>query len=74
MAIDCEYDAFDNSARMLPFTTYDVETDRCSPRPGQQRYEKLVAGLYLGEIMRLILADLCDRHKIFEGQDGSRLR
>lgn len=74
MAINCEYGAFDNSAKVLPFTPYDVEIDCCSPRPGQQRYEKLVAGLYLGEIMRLILVDLYDRHRIFQGQDGSWLK
>ncbi len=74
MAINCEYGAFDNSAKVLPFTQYDIEIDRSSPRPGEQRYEKLVAGLYLGEIMRLILVDLHARDKVFRGQDGSRLR
>ncbi|CAG8131782.1 unnamed protein product [Penicillium nalgiovense] len=74
VAINCEYGAFDNSERVLPFTRYDVEINHSSPRPGQQRYEKLVAGLYLGEIMRLILADLYDQHKIFQGQNGSRLK
>lgn len=74
MAINCEYGAFDNSERVLPFTRYDVEIDQSSPRPGQQRYEKLVAGLYLGEMMRLILADLYDRHKIFQGRNGSGLK
>ncbi|KAI1829378.1 hypothetical protein DTO027I6_9671 [Penicillium roqueforti] len=53
---------------------YDVEIDQSSPRPGQQRYEKLVAGHYLGEMMRLILADLYDRHKIFQGRNGSGLK
>jgi hexokinase len=74
MAINCEYGAFDNSERVLPFTRYDVEIDQSSSRPGQQRYEKLVAGLYLGEMMRLILVDLYDRHKIFQGRNGSGLK
>jgi hexokinase len=73
MAINCEYGAFDNSQRVLPFTDYDAEIDRASPRPGQQRYEKMVAGFYLGEIFRLILLDLHNRKAIFDGQNSSEL-
>ncbi|KAL5343988.1 hexokinase-domain-containing protein [Aspergillus crustosus] len=49
MAINCEYGGFDNSARVLPFTQYEMQIDKGSPRPGQQRYEKMVTGLYLGQ-------------------------
>ncbi|KAF7139694.1 hypothetical protein CNMCM5793_007389 [Aspergillus hiratsukae] len=73
MAINCEYGAFDNSQGILPFTDYDAEIDRASPRPGQQRYEKMVAGFYLGEIFRLILLDLHNRKAIFDGQDTTKL-
>ena len=50
--------------------------DRDSPRPGQQAFEKMIAGLYLGEIFRLVLVDLHDNRdaKIFAGQDISLLR
>ncbi|KAJ5234422.1 Hexokinase [Penicillium citrinum] len=50
--------------------------DRDSPRPGQQAFEKMTAGLYLGEIFRLALVDLIDSHPglIFNGQDVSKLR
>lgn len=73
MAINCEYGAFDNSQQVLPFTVFDAEIDRASPRPGQQRYEKIVAGFYLGEIFRLILLDLHNRKVIFDGQNSSKL-
>jgi hexokinase len=71
MAINCEWGAFDNEHKILPRTTYDIIIDKESPRPGQQAFEKMIAGLYLGEIFRLVLVDL---HKnpdvcIFEGQD-----
>jgi hexokinase len=75
MAINCEWGAFDNEHKVLPRTPYDVIIDKESPRPGQQTFEKMIAGLYLGELFRLVLVDL---HKgaectVFEGQDISKL-
>ncbi|KAJ9384569.1 hypothetical protein DTO063F5_4639 [Paecilomyces variotii] len=76
IAINCEYGAFDNEHVVLPLTPYDIIIDRDSPRPGQQAFEKMTAGLYLGEIFRLALIDLIDKKPglIFEGQDVSKLR
>lgn len=76
VAINCEYGAFDNEHVVLPRTQYDVIIDRDSPRPGQQAFEKMTAGLYLGEIFRLVLIDLIDNKPglIFENQDTSKLR
>jgi hexokinase len=76
MAINCEWGAFDNEHVVLPRTTYDVVIDRDSPRPGQQAFEKMIAGLYLGEIFRLVLVDLHDNKDIhiFENQDIAALR
>lgn len=73
MAINCEYGAFDNERRVLPVTKYDKQIDKESPRPGEQAFEKLSAGLYLGEIFRLILVDLADRGLIFKNQDTRQL-
>lgn len=76
MAINCEWGAFDNEHKVLPRTEIDKAIDRDSPRPDQQAFEKLIAGLYLGEIFRLVLVDMFDNRKvnIFEGQDISLLR
>lgn len=76
MAINCEWGAFDNEHKVLPRTPYDVIIDNESPRPGQQAFEKMIAGLYLGEIFRRTLVDLHDNHetRIFAGQDVSKLR
>lgn len=60
MAINCEYGAFDNARKVLQLTVYDIQIDKESPRPGQQTFEKMSAGLYLGEIFRFILVDLTD--------------
>lgn len=73
MAINCEYGAFDNDRRVLPLTSYDEQIDRESPRPGQQMFEKMSAGLYLGEIFRRVLLDLHMRGSIFQGQDCDAL-
>jgi hexokinase len=74
MAINCEYGAFDNSYRVLPRTKYDKQIDAESPRPGEQTFEKLSAGLYLGEIFRLILVDLLDRGLVFSGSSVQDLK
>ncbi|KAJ5809391.1 Hexokinase [Penicillium pulvis] len=76
IAINCEYGAFDNERVVLPLTKYDEIIDRDSPRPGQQAFEKMTAGLYLGEIFRLALVDILDSDPglIFNGQDTSKLR
>jgi hexokinase len=75
MAINCEYGAFDNDHKVLPITKYDTIIDEQSPRPGQQAFEKMIAGLYLGEIFRLVVVDLHEnKNLLFEGQDISKLR
>jgi hexokinase len=76
IAINCEYGSFDNEHKVLPRTKYDIMIDRDSPRPGQQAYEKMIAGLYLGEVFRLVMVDLHENGnvKIFEGQDIARLK
>ncbi|KAJ0313754.1 hypothetical protein COL5a_003321 [Colletotrichum fioriniae] len=76
MAINCEWGAFDNEHKVLPRTPYDIIIDKDSPRPGQQAFEKMIAGLYLGEIFRLVLVDLHDNKSvhIFENQDIAKLR
>ncbi|KAK6459022.1 hexokinase [Scheffersomyces xylosifermentans] len=74
MAINCEYGAFDNEHAVLPRTKYDLIIDEQSPRPGQQSFEKMISGYYLGEVLRLVLLDLCARDKIFKGQDLTKLK
>ena len=76
IAINCEYGAFDSENKVLPRTQYDVIIDQDSPRPGQQAFEKMIAGLYLGELFRLVLVDIHDNKNcgFFSGQDISKLR
>ena len=74
MAINCEYGAFDNSHSVIPRTRYDDIVDKESPRPGEQTFEKTSAGLYLGEIFRLVLLDLSEKGLIFKGQSIEKLK
>ncbi|KAK8122611.1 hexokinase [Apiospora sp. TS-2023a] len=70
MAINCEYGAFDNSHQVLPRTKYDIEICRESARPDEQAFEKMSAGLYLGEIFRLVMLDLHEQGLAFKGQNA----
>jgi len=56
MIINMESGNFDS----LPFTVLDDRLDAASERPGAQRLEKMVAGRYLGELVRLALADISE--------------
>src|SRR4051812_29223307 len=76
VAINCEWGAFDNEHYVLPRTVYDATIDEQSPRPGQQAFEKMIAGYYLGEILRLALLALAGKEDvaIFENQALSKLK
>ncbi|KAG5367874.1 Hexokinase [Yarrowia sp. C11] len=75
MAVNCEYGAFDNEHKVLPRTKWDIIIDEESPRPGQQTFEKMSAGYYLGELLRLVLLDLYNDGFVFEhqGKNGKEL-
>lgn len=73
MAINCEYGSFDNEHLVLPRTEYDLIIDKESPRPGQQSFEKMISGYYLGEVLRLILLDLHKKGLVLKNQDLSKL-
>ncbi|KAJ1708635.1 hexokinase [Aspergillus flavus] len=57
MAIHTGYGAFNNSHSVLPRNVFDEAIESTS-RPGQQTYEKMVAALYFGELVRLIVLHL----------------
>ena len=74
MAINCEYGSFDNEHIVMPRTKYDIKIDEESPRPGQQTFEKMSSGYYLGELLRLALIELYEQGQIFKGQDVTKLQ
>ncbi|KAG1684922.1 Hexokinase type 2 [Nymphon striatum] len=66
--INTEWGAFGNNG-VFDFlkTKYDCEIDTNSINPGCQIYEKMIGGMYLGEIVRIVLVDLSKKKLIFKG-------
>ncbi|CAK7217360.1 glucokinase [Sporothrix bragantina] len=58
MVINTEWGSFDNQLNVLPTTTFDVKLDLESVNPGIQMFEKRVSGMFLGEILRVVLVSL----------------
>lgn len=56
MVINMEWGGFGSQAgsTALPLTSIDNAIDASSPNVGQQRYEKMISGMYLGEMVRLL--------------------
>ncbi|OZJ02642.1 hypothetical protein BZG36_05090 [Bifiguratus adelaidae] len=73
MIVNTEWGGFDNSREILPLTWFDRQLDRSSLDPKQQIYEKMVAGFYLGELVRLIIAYLIDTDVLFNGSSTPQL-
>ncbi|XP_053769214.1 hexokinase-3 [Desmodus rotundus] len=75
MCINMEWGAFgdDGSLDMLT-TCFDKLVDQASINPGRQRFEKMISGMYLGEIVRHILLHLTSLGVLFRGQKTQRLQ
>ncbi|KAF9930043.1 glucokinase [Modicella reniformis] len=73
MIINMEFGAFDKERTILPLTMFDNKLDRKSVNPNKQILEKMIAGMYLGEITRNILLNLIDRRLLFEGNVSADL-
>lgn len=72
MVINMEWGNF-NSCR-LPVTEYDQVLDKESLNPGEQIYEKLTSGMYLGEIVRRVLLKLSLQSEIVGEIDHAKLK
>ncbi|XP_034512571.1 hexokinase-3 isoform X1 [Ailuropoda melanoleuca] len=68
VCISVEWGSFSDDGVLGPvLTTFDHALDRESLNPGAQRFEKMIGGLYLGELVRLVLAHLAQRGVLFGG-------
>ncbi|CAL4902189.1 unnamed protein product [Urochloa decumbens] len=63
MVINTEWGSFKSDK--LPLSEYDKAMDFESLNPGEQIYEKLISGMYLGEIVRRILLKLAHDASLF---------
>lgn len=62
MIISTEWGAFSQG---LPLTEFDRDMDAASINPGEQIFEKTIAGMYLGEIVRRILLKMAEEGDLF---------
>ena len=58
MVVNTEWGSFDNGMKVLPNTIYDAQLDKDSVNPGIQMFEKRVSGMFLGEILRIVLVGI----------------
>jgi glucose-6-phosphate 1-dehydrogenase len=73
MAINMEWGAFGSgndvhAFALLPFHSVDHELDVATPNPSKQRFEKMISGMYLGELARRLLVQLVAKGAIFVTQ------
>jgi hexokinase len=54
MIVNLEWGNF----RGLPLNEYDVKLDKSTVNPGRQTMEKMISGMYLGELARIVIGDL----------------
>ncbi|KAJ6957938.1 hexokinase-1-like [Populus alba x Populus x berolinensis] len=63
MVINMEWGNFRSSH--LPLTEYDQDLDVESLNPGEQIFEKIISGMYLGEIVRRVLLKMAEEAAFF---------
>lgn len=73
MIINTEWGGYDDT-KVLPIISYDILIDKNSVNPGKQIFEKLISGMYLGEIVRYVINDLHSRKELFKGNLSDDLR
>lgn len=73
MIINAEWGGFDDERNILPITTFDNVVDREAIRPRHHAFEKMISGMYLGEISRIVLLHLIDSLLLFQGYSSKLL-
>ncbi|XP_030877872.1 hexokinase HKDC1 [Leptonychotes weddellii] len=74
MCINTEWGAFGDDGALEDIRTeFDRELDLGSLNPGKQLFEKMISGLYLGELVRIILLKMAKAGLLFSGEKSSAL-
>lgn len=72
--INIEWGAFGDYGSLETIrTAYDREVDEQSINPGNQLFEKMLSGMYLGELVRLVLVKLTSLGHLFGGKVSTEL-
>lgn len=74
MVINTEWGAFgDNGVLDFVRTKWDHQLDDFSINRGAQIFEKMISGMYMGEIVRRVLVDLTRRGYLFKGKCTNKM-
>ncbi|KAI6199294.1 hypothetical protein M3Y96_00611700 [Aphelenchoides besseyi] len=68
MIVNTEWGAFgDDGALDFVRTKYDKLLDKATINPGRQLFEKMISGMFLGELVRVVLERLARSGNLFNG-------
>lgn len=74
VVVNTEWGAFgDFGSLEFIRTSFDRDVDFHSINPGNQLFEKMLSGMYLGELVRLVLVKLASSGLLFNGQITDQL-
>ncbi|MEQ2292187.1 hypothetical protein AMECASPLE_020482 [Ameca splendens] len=75
MCVNTEWGAFGDDGALDDFITeFDRDVDAASLNPGKQIFEKMASGMYLGELVRLVLLKMAKLGLLFDGHVSDALR
>lgn len=75
MLINTEWGAFGEGGSLDTIKTeYDRDIDQNSINPNKQIFEKMISGMYMGELARLALDKLCDCGLLFNGKSPGDIK
>ncbi|XP_068614147.1 hexokinase HKDC1-like [Brachionichthys hirsutus] len=75
MCVNTEWGAFGDDGALSDYITeFDVDVDAASNNPGKQIFEKMVSGMYLGELVRLVVLKMAKRGLLFDGNVSDALK
>ncbi|KAI3371844.1 hypothetical protein L3Q82_006725 [Scortum barcoo] len=74
MCVNTEWGAFGDDGALEDLRTeIDREIDAGSLNPGKQLFEKMISGMYMGELVRLILVRMTKEKLLFNGKTTAEL-
>ncbi|TNN52641.1 putative hexokinase HKDC1 [Liparis tanakae] len=75
MCVNTEWGAFGDDGALEDYITeFDRDVDAASNNPGKQTLEKMVSGMYLGELVRLVVLKMAKLRLLFHGHVSDALR
>jgi len=71
--INTEWGAFgDNGELEFVRTKWDRDVDCMSLNPNKQTFEKMISGMYMGELVRMVVVDMMEEGLMFNGHKNTQ--